>query len=139
VRNWFPFWIIHNKIKINVWTFEGFGFCFYLNLCTVCLRKESSSKDWISCDSCSKWFHRNCAGLSNGFTWRRFSKKNVQYICDTCKWKKTNVLIVWWPLAGFIIALAISVIWRFSCFIILSLFSVLFIFILYALHKDINM
>lgn len=55
------------------------------DICTVCLKKESSSKDWISCDSCSKWFHRNCAGLSNGFKWRRFSKKNVQYICDTCK------------------------------------------------------
>jgi hypothetical protein len=58
-------------------------------------------KDWISCDSCSKWFHRNCAGLSNGFKWRRFSKKNVQYLCDICKWKKTNVLIVWWPFESY--------------------------------------
>jgi hypothetical protein len=32
---------------------------------------------------------------------------------------------LWFKYAGFIIALAISVIWQFSCFIILSLFLIL--------------
>ncbi|KAH3882796.1 hypothetical protein DPMN_006741 [Dreissena polymorpha] len=41
-------------------------------LCKVCHTKGKSNVEWIQCDGCNQWLHRNFAGLRSKPKWNTF-------------------------------------------------------------------
>ncbi|CAC5417702.1 unnamed protein product [Mytilus coruscus] len=37
--------------------------------CGICGKPEKSEEDWICCDICSIWYHRDCVGLEDETSW----------------------------------------------------------------------
>lgn len=52
--------------------------------CKVCdtIDKET---EWIQCDSCDSWLHRNCAGLKHHLKWKKYQKKGSKFLCKDCE------------------------------------------------------
>lgn len=53
--------------------------------CTVCNKSYKENEDWISCDLCSLWFHRQCAHLQNDELWTRYTVDEEEYTCPLCE------------------------------------------------------
>ena len=51
--------------------------------CSKC-GSNSDSVGWICCDSCEKWYHRNCAGLRSSKKWEFYQNSNQQFQCSRC-------------------------------------------------------
>ena len=52
----------------------------------VCLKcGNGEGADWIQCDSCNSWLHRNCAGLSNYIKWKKYLKDSATWYCKECE------------------------------------------------------
>ncbi|WAR09813.1 hypothetical protein MAR_034889, partial [Mya arenaria] len=45
------------------------------DLCQKCFSERE--EEWIQCDSCNSWFHRQCAGLKNQRLWKKFIKDEI--------------------------------------------------------------
>jgi hypothetical protein len=52
--------------------------------CKVCNTIDKEIQ-WIQCDKCNAWLHRNCAGLKHHLRWKKYQKKSSKFFCDTCK------------------------------------------------------
>ncbi|XP_052762012.1 uncharacterized protein LOC128204651 [Mya arenaria] len=53
------------------------------DLCQKCFSERE--EEWIQCDSCNSWFHRQCAGLKNQRLWKKFIKDEISWFCNCCK------------------------------------------------------
>ena len=49
------------------------------DICSICQEKRQDS--WIACDTCNKWFHYGCVGI----TIETAPNENEQYHCPTCR------------------------------------------------------
>lgn len=52
--------------------------------CTVCYKSYVSGEQWISCDLCSLWYHRNCVHLQNEDEWLKYSEEDEPFSCPMC-------------------------------------------------------
>lgn len=52
--------------------------------CKVCDIHEKGI-EWIQCDSCDAWLHRNCAGLRHYMRRNKYQKKGSQFFCKECE------------------------------------------------------
>ncbi|KAH3712409.1 hypothetical protein DPMN_072109 [Dreissena polymorpha] len=53
-------------------------------LCKVCHTKGKSNVEWIQCNSCNQWLHRNCAGLRSKAKWNKFQDEGIPFMCTEC-------------------------------------------------------
>jgi hypothetical protein len=44
----------------------------------------NGQKQWISCESCNSWYHRNCAGLKTVRIWNIFNNTKKKWYCINC-------------------------------------------------------
>ena len=51
--------------------------------CLLCNEKVSWERVAICCDTCSRWAHRDCAGI-NTFSFERLKYKDCMWICSHC-------------------------------------------------------
>ena len=49
--------------------------------CGICNLTYLEREDWICCDTCSIWYHRNCVGLEKSSLWEQFTVSNEEYPC----------------------------------------------------------
>lgn len=64
---------------------EGECSIFVTEICKICdVGQLTEQTQWIMCDCCHRWLHRNCAGLKNGMRWKKYSKKGANFICKDC-------------------------------------------------------
>jgi hypothetical protein len=56
----------------------------YGDACGVCMNVYETDEDWICCDSCCTWYHRDCIGLEDE-EWNYFSDAAAIYICPICQ------------------------------------------------------
>ncbi|CAC5426471.1 unnamed protein product [Mytilus coruscus] len=52
--------------------------------CGICGKPEKSEEDWICCDICSIWYHRDCVGLEDETSWLTCSNPDAVYTCPMC-------------------------------------------------------
>lgn len=52
--------------------------------CGMCYKLYRDGEDWICCDSCSSWYHRDCVGLDEE-GWEYFSSPDAVFICPMCR------------------------------------------------------
>jgi len=52
--------------------------------CGICNLTYLEGEDWICCDTCSIWYHRNCVGLEKSSLWEQFTVSNEEYSCPLC-------------------------------------------------------
>ena len=52
--------------------------------CGVCGKPEKPEEDWICCDMCCLWYHRECVGLENNDDWLYSSDPDAIYTCPMC-------------------------------------------------------
>jgi hypothetical protein len=56
------------------------------DLCKICHLGETENKpEWIMCEGCDRWLHRNCAGLKHHLKWKKMLKKDSIFHCNDCK------------------------------------------------------
>ena len=55
------------------------------DLCKKCNKMGKPGVQWIQCNSCSGWLHRNCAGLSAKKAWVKLAKTGSEFFCRECK------------------------------------------------------
>lgn len=53
------------------------------DLCGICSKSKKEDEDWICCDLCSIWYHRECVGLEDE-EWIMFSDAAALYTCPMC-------------------------------------------------------
>jgi hypothetical protein len=53
------------------------------DLCGVCSKSEKEGEEWICCDVCTVWYHRDCVGLDDD-DWMMFSDAASLYTCPMC-------------------------------------------------------
>jgi len=53
-------------------------------LCKKC-KSDNNRDEWIQCDQCDSWWHRQCAGLGHHMKWKKFSKGNAKWYCEHCE------------------------------------------------------
>jgi ATP-dependent DNA helicase PIF1 len=53
--------------------------------CAVCNNLYIEGEQWICCDSCALWLHRECARLEDDDEWELFSGENQDYHCPFCQ------------------------------------------------------
>lgn len=52
--------------------------------CGVCHKIYQEDEEWICCDSCSVWYHRECVELGDD-DWKYFSQPDAVFICPMCR------------------------------------------------------
>ena len=52
-------------------------------LCNICSKEYTSEKDWIQCNLCDQWLHRDCCHIDNE-TWEIISKGTDDWYCPVC-------------------------------------------------------
>ncbi|CAG2199345.1 unnamed protein product [Mytilus edulis] len=52
--------------------------------CGICGKPEKSEEDWICCDICSIWYHRDFVGLEDETSWLTCSNPDAIYTCPMC-------------------------------------------------------
>ena len=52
--------------------------------CVICNLAYSDGEEWICCDVCLLWYHRDCAQLQDDCEWQRLSEEGEQFICPMC-------------------------------------------------------
>lgn len=55
------------------------------DICWKCNKLYNEDEEWIGCDFCLKWFHRQCCGLTSASAWKAVSKSKAKYACPDCK------------------------------------------------------
>lgn len=55
------------------------------NCCSVCLGKNEDSSDWIQCDNCDNWVHRQCAGITVPEEWDNYTNEAATFFCSFCQ------------------------------------------------------
>ncbi|CAC5417899.1 unnamed protein product [Mytilus coruscus] len=53
--------------------------------CTVCNKPDIGDEDWICCDACYLWYHRDCANLQDDETWASLSDEGAVFTCPLCQ------------------------------------------------------
>lgn len=51
--------------------------------CGVCGNSDGEAEEWIECDTCVKWYHRNCINISDEL-WEQYTKQNQPFTCPEC-------------------------------------------------------
>lgn len=51
--------------------------------CGVCGNSDGEAEEWIECDTCVKWYHRNCINI-NDELWEQYTKQNQPFTCPEC-------------------------------------------------------
>ncbi|XP_053402851.1 uncharacterized protein LOC123530709 [Mercenaria mercenaria] len=51
--------------------------------CKIC-DSHDQGIEWIQCDSCDSWLHRNCAGLKHHMKWKKYQRKGASFYCSEC-------------------------------------------------------
>ena len=57
------------------------------NFCLSCGKEYQEDEDWIACDECKHWFHRQCGGLKSVKSWNYFKSRYRKSRCQDCKVK----------------------------------------------------
>lgn len=52
--------------------------------CGICSKIYKDGQEWICCDSCGIWYHRDCVGLEEE-DWVYFSSPDAVFICPMCR------------------------------------------------------
>jgi RecJ-like exonuclease len=52
-------------------------------LCPEC-NKDLKNAQWIQCDTCDVWYHRQCTKISSETEWEHTLKEEVQWNCHKC-------------------------------------------------------
>ncbi|XP_070573165.1 uncharacterized protein [Ptychodera flava] len=52
-------------------------------LCMGCCTVSEGQEQWVCCDSCDGWYHRECAGLINAAQWRAVEEST--WLCPDCQ------------------------------------------------------
>ena len=52
--------------------------------CGVCFKAEKDGEDWICCDLCLVWFHRECVALQDDEEWILYSTDGAVFACPLC-------------------------------------------------------
>ena len=52
--------------------------------CSICGALYNEEEDWIGCDGCDEWLHRQCAGLEDEQLWELYSKPDSSFNCPVC-------------------------------------------------------
>ena len=58
------------------------------NFCFKCGEEYKEGEDWIACDECKHWFHRQCGGLKTVKSWNYYKSRYRKFRCQDCKVKK---------------------------------------------------
>lgn len=53
--------------------------------CVICNLAYSDGEEWICCDVCSLWYHRDCAQLQDDNEWHRLSEEGQPFVCPMCQ------------------------------------------------------
>ena len=53
--------------------------------CGLCEAEYNINEDWIQCDECNIWYHRDCAGLESDEAWDQMQDTDVEYKCHQCR------------------------------------------------------
>ena len=53
------------------------------DFCEVCLQKEQDNEEWVMCDGCLAWFHRQCGGIIHENLWRDICEQ-TPWLCKDC-------------------------------------------------------
>ncbi|VDI26920.1 Hypothetical predicted protein [Mytilus galloprovincialis] len=53
--------------------------------CTVCNKPDIGNEDWICCDACTLWYHRDCANLQDDEIWTSLSEEGAVFTCPLCQ------------------------------------------------------
>ena len=53
--------------------------------CAVCNSKYADGEQWICCDECSMWYHRQCVQINNDNEWARLMEDGEPYSCPMCQ------------------------------------------------------
>ena len=54
-----------------------------LERCGICRRAEEENEEWINCDNCETWFHRNCVEICDEL-WEMYIMEDEPFICAEC-------------------------------------------------------
>jgi hypothetical protein len=55
------------------------------NICRECQQRYQDNEEWIECNSCHRWFHRECAEVFDEAEWEEYKKqKAVEFFCSYC-------------------------------------------------------
>ena len=57
------------------------------DLCSICYKGYIDGEEWVSCDVCLLWYHRQCAGVSDDEWIAMTEDTDVQFSCTFCKCK----------------------------------------------------
>lgn len=52
--------------------------------CAVCNISYIEGEDWICCDLCSLWYHRECVNLQEEQQWLKYSEEEEPFTCPMC-------------------------------------------------------
>lgn len=52
--------------------------------CGICGKPKNPDEDWICCDMCSLWCHRDCVGLEVEVDWLMCSDEDAVFTCPMC-------------------------------------------------------
>ena len=52
--------------------------------CGICSKTYKDGQEWICCDTCSTWYHRDCVGLQDD-DWVYFSSPEAVFVCPLCR------------------------------------------------------
>lgn len=51
----------------------------------MCNQSYVDGEDWICCDTCSSWYHRNCVNLEDEEDWSSLTEEGAVFNCPFCQ------------------------------------------------------
>ncbi|CAG2206493.1 PIF1 [Mytilus edulis] len=52
--------------------------------CAICNKTYIDGEDWINCDVCTLWFHRQCVNLEDEAEWACLTEEDGSFTCPLC-------------------------------------------------------